>query len=494
MIGTFVITLYFLLLVVLAIFGAHRYYNLSIYLKTRNQKIEPKGYFEELPPVTVQIPVYNEKYVIARVIDAVCRLDYPKEKLQIQVLDDSTDDTTAIAAEKVRFYKAQGFDIELYHRNHRKGYKAGALEDGLKVAKGDFIAIFDADFVPPRDFLKKIIHYFTDPKVGMVQARWGHINRSTNLLTKVQSIFLDGHFLIEHVARNRSGRFFNFNGTAGIWRKEAIFDAGGWEHDTLTEDIDLSYRAQMKGWKFIYLPEIVVPAELPVDIHAFKTQQHRWAKGAMQVAKKLLPVIFRSNLRFDIKAEAFFHMCGNIAYLLMVPFSLLVFPVMLLRRGLGLEKLIIIDAPLFILATASVGAFYLVTIKDLYKDWPSMVKYLPALMAIGIGLAVNNAWAVVEALLDKPSEFERTPKYGIVSEKQDWRRKIYKGRRTWVTWIELLLAVYFNFAVYSAIKHGVFVSLPFVMLFQYGYTYMATLSIIQMLDLARGKEQVLETK
>ncbi len=494
MMGKLAIILYFILLFLLAIFGAHRYYNLMVYLRTRNQKIRPKSLFNELPTVTVQIPVYNEKYVISRVIDAVCRLDYPRDKLQIQVLDDSTDETTRIAARKVEYYRQRGFDIQLIHRDNRRGFKAGALEEGLKHAKGEFVAIFDADFVPPPDFLKRVIHYFTDPDVAVVQARWGHLNRNTNLLTKVQSIFLDGHFLIEHVARNRSGRFFNFNGTAGVWRKVAIYDAGGWQHDTLTEDIDLSYRAQMRGWKFIYLPDVVVPAELPSDIHAFKTQQHRWAKGAMQVARKLLPTIFRSRLRTDIKIEAFFHMCGNLAYVLMVPFSLLVFPVMMLRRGLGLEKLIIIDAPLFLLATASVGAFYLVALRDLYRDWPSMVKYLPALMAIGIGLAINNAWAVLEAFSRKPSVFERTPKYGIISEKQSWKQRIYRGKRSWVTWAEVAMAIYFNFAVYTAIKNGVFVSLPFIMLFQYGYTYMAALSIAHMLEPDRSKQQVFEVK
>ena len=470
---------YFLVLSILAIFGLHRYILLYIYLKNKNKVPKPLSKFKNLPKVTVQLPVYNEMFVVRRLIDSVCKLKYPKHLLEIQVLDDSTDATQKIALERVKFYRSKGINIHYYHRDNRKGFKAGALEEGLKKASGKFIAVFDADFIPNPDFLLQTIHYFTDPKVGMVQARWGHINRNFSLLTQVQSILLDGHFVIEHTARNRSGKFFNFNGTAGIWRKETIYSAGGWQHDTLTEDLDISYRAQMKGWKFIYLPNIVVPAELPVEINAFKCQQHRWAKGSIQTAKKLLGKIFKAPLPFSVKMEAFFHLCDNFAYLLMIPLSISIFPTVILRKNLGLYEMVLIDFPLILLATGSVGAFYIYSQKEIYLNWPSRLKYLPFLMALGIGLAVNNAKAVIEALLDKKSEFERTPKFGIQDKKKNWKLKRYFGKRSYLTYFELLLGIYFTITVAFSIKEGIYLTLPFLLLFQIGYLYMAFFSFYQ---------------
>ena len=469
--------LYFLVLSILAIFGMHRYYLVYLYLKNKKAVSKPEGKFAELPRVTIQLPMYNEMYVAERLIDAVVKMDYPRELLEIQVLDDSTDETVAIASRRVNYYKDQGLDISYLHRQNRKGYKAGALEEGMKVAKGEFIAIFDADFIPHKHFLMNTIHFFTAPQVAMVQMRWSHLNRNFSLMTKLQSIFLDGHFVIEHTARNRSGRFFNFNGTAGIWRKTAISDGGGWEHDTLTEDLDLSYRTQMKGWQFIYLPDYSVPAELPVDIMAFKAQQHRWAKGSIQTAKKLLPKIFKAPLPLHVKVEAFFHLAANMAYLLMVPLSISILPVVIFRRNLNWNQMFIYDVPLFLMATASVSAFYIVSQKELYSDWTSTFKYLPLLMGLGIGLSVNNSFAVLEALRNKESEFVRTPKFGIEKSNGNWGSKKYKGnKKILIPLVELILGFYFTVAVVICISEGIWLTLPFLLLFQYGYLYISFLS------------------
>ncbi len=477
-----IVVLYFVVLSILAVFGAHRYFMVYLYYRNKKAAPQPERLFETLPRVTIQLPMYNEMYVAKRLIDAVVKMDYPRELLEIQVLDDSTDETVAIASRCVEQYKAQGLDISYLHRQNRKGFKAGALEEGMKVAKGEFIAVFDADFIPHKHFLMNTIHYFTSPNTAMVQMRWSHLNRNFSLITNLQSIFLDGHFVIEHTARNRSGRFFNFNGTAGIWRKTAIIDGGGWQHDTLTEDLDLSYRTQMKGWQFIYLPDFSVPAELPADIVAFKAQQHRWAKGSIQTAKKLLPTIFRAPLPLRVKTEAFFHLAANFAYLLMVPLSVSILPVVLMRRDMNWGQMFVYDVPLFLMATASVGAFYIVSQKELYSNWTSTFKYLPLLMGLGIGLSINNSFAVMEALLNKESEFVRTPKFGIEKRSDNWASKKYKGNKNiLITMIELALGFYFTFAVIICIMEGIWLTLPFLMMFQYGYLYISFLSFSTLL-------------
>ena len=301
-----IVAAYFTILAILSFYGLHRYIMVYLFHKYRKTVIAPQSRFEELPRVTVQIPAYNEMYVIERIIDAVCEFDYPRDRLDIQVLDDSTDETRSIARKVVERWKSQGLDICYIHREDRTGFKAGALENGLRTAKGEFVAVFDVDFVPKPDFLQKSVHYFTDPQIGMVQGRWEHLNRNFSFLTKTQAIFLDGHFMLESFTRSLSGRFFNFNGTAGILRRKAIEDAGGWEHDTLTEDLDLSYRAQMKGWKFIFLPDLSVPAELPVEINSFKSQQCRWAKGAMQTCKKTIRKILKGDFAPHEKLETWY--------------------------------------------------------------------------------------------------------------------------------------------------------------------------------------------
>jgi cellulose synthase/poly-beta-1,6-N-acetylglucosamine synthase-like glycosyltransferase len=476
---TLTLATYFFVLVILAVYGWHRYYLVYLYMKHKDRHPVPPGSFDILPPVTVQLPIYNEMYVADRLIDAICRLDYPRDRIEIQVLDDSTDETVAIAQRAVRRHADAGVNITYLHRTDRCGFKAGALEAGLHVASGEYIAIFDADFIPPQDFLRRTIHYFTDPNVGMVQARWGHINEDYSLLTKIQAILLDGHFVLEHGGRNRSGLFFNFNGTSGIWRRVAIPDAGGWQHDTLTEDLDLSYRAQLRGWKFIFLSDLVSPAEVPVEMNAFKSQQHRWAKGSIQTARKVLPQILRSNLPLGVKAEAFFHLTANFNYLLMCVLSVLMVPSMVIRYNMGWYEMLLIDVPLFFAATASVANFYMVCQRELHKDWTTRLKYLPFLMSIGIGLTVNNTRAVLEALFRKETEFARTPKYRIEGETDEWIGKKYRQSVVVQPMIELALGLYFTATVFYAIANGIYGTVPFLVLFQIGFLYTGLLSIVQ---------------
>jgi cellulose synthase/poly-beta-1,6-N-acetylglucosamine synthase-like glycosyltransferase len=476
---TLTLATYFFVLVILAVYGWHRYYLVYLYLKHKDRQPVPAKSFDVLPLVTVQLPIYNEMYVADRLIEAVCRLDYPRDRLEIQVLDDSTDETVAIAQRAVRRHAEAGVHITYAHRTDRCGFKAGALEAGLGVASGEYIAIFDADFIPPSDFLRGTIHYFTDPKVGMVQARWGHINEGYSLLTKIQAILLDGHFVLEHGGRNRSGLFFNFNGTAGIWRREAIPDAGGWQHDTLTEDLDLSYRAQLRGWKFVFLPDLIAPAEVPVEMNAFKSQQHRWAKGSIQTARKVLPRILRSDLPLGVKAEAFFHLTANFNYLLMCVLSVLMAPAMVIRYNMGWYEMLLIDVPLFFAATASVANFYMVCQRELHKDWTTRLKYLPFLMSIGIGLTVNNTRAVLEALFRKETEFARTPKYRIEGQADEWIGKKYRQSVVVQPLVELALGLYFTATVFYALANGIYGTVPFLVLFQIGFLYTGLLSLMQ---------------
>jgi cellulose synthase/poly-beta-1,6-N-acetylglucosamine synthase-like glycosyltransferase len=479
---TFILVLYFFVLSILAIYGWHRYYLVYLYMKNRGKAPNPAlpPTLAELPRVTVQLPIYNEMYVADRLIQAVCELDYPRELLEIQVLDDSTDETTEIAELAVRRHAARGFDITYLHRVDRTGYKAGALEAGLKVAKANFIAIFDADFVPSPDFLLKTLPHFTHPRIGMVQARWGHINQDYSLLTKIQSILLDAHFVLEHGGRNRADCFFNFNGTAGVWRREAIADAGGWQHDTLTEDLDLSYRAQLRGWRFVFLPHVVAPAEVPVEMNSFKSQQHRWAKGSIQTCMKLLPRILQSNQPIPVKVEAFFHLTANFNYLFMCALSILMFPAMYVRYNMGWTEMLMIDIPLFVLATMSFFRFYMVSQRELYPEsWKSRLKFLPFLMSIGIGLSVNNTKAVLEALFRKESEFARTPKYGIERDSDEWAGKKYHQAVGVQSLIELALGLYFTGTVFYALINQIYGTVPFLMLFQIGFLYTGLLSILQ---------------
>ena len=463
-----VLATYYGILGILALYGAHRFFLLALYYRTRHQVPAAPPAPASWPHVTVQLPLFNEMYVATRLIDAVCRLDYPPDRLEVQVLDDSTDETREIVAESVARWREAGIDIVQLHRTDRTGFKAGALAAGLECAKGDLLAIFDADFVPQPSFLEQTVIHFSDEKIGMVQGCWEHINREYSLITRIQSIFLDGHFLIEHAARNRSGRFFNFNGTAGVWRKAAILDAGGWQHDTLTEDLDLSYRAQLNGWKFLFLPDVKAPAELPVEINAFKRQQYRWAKGSIQTARKLLPRILRAPLPKAVKLEAVIHLTNNVAYFLMVGLSILVFPAMILRRGSELHKLLLVDLPLFLCATVAFLLFYLSSQLARGGNWRREITRLPPLMGVGIGLAINNSRAVLSGLSGKVGVFERTPKYRIESRRDTWRSKRYRVSWSTSDLVEGLFAAYFVFTFVTSWQLGMWLSLPFLYLFVQG--------------------------
>jgi cellulose synthase/poly-beta-1,6-N-acetylglucosamine synthase-like glycosyltransferase len=476
--------IYFVMLVGLSCYGLHRYLMIFLYYKHRKKAAQPLGRLDPLPRVTVQLPLYNEMYVAERLLDAVVALDYPTDKLEVQVLDDSTDETTGIVANKVAELRRQGFDVSHIRRSNRLGYKAGALENGLRRARGELVAIFDADFVPQADLLQKTVHYFSDPRIGMLQTRWGHLNEHYSLLTRIQSMFLDGHFLIEQTARSRSGRFFNFNGTAGIWRRSCIESSGGWQHDTLAEDLDLSYRAQIKGWRFLFLPDIVTPAELPVEMNAFKTQQHRWAKGSIQTCKKMLPVLWRSHLPLKIKIEGTMHLTSNFGYLMLLVLCL-VFrssasaSAYQVSGGNTWTKLLLVDLPLFLAASVSIVAFYFCAQRELHARWWRRLLYVPVLMAVGIGLSVNNARAVLEAVFNRQSEFIRTPKYGAATRGDFWVRNKYRALRGLVPYLELGFGAYFSYVLLQAIDREQWSLLPFVMIFQVGFFYVGLLSLMQ---------------
>ena len=503
--------LYLAVLMLICVYGLHRYWLVYLYYRHRRVRMDSGTKYSDLPTVTVQLPMFNEAAVAKRIIDAACALDYPRDRLQIQVLDDSTDESALIAHNRVEYWARRGVDIQYLHRENRTGYKAGALAAGLANAKGQLIAIFDADFVPHPDFLRSTVHHFTDARVGMVQACWDHLNRDDSLLTQSQAIFLDGHFLIEHTARNRSGRWMNFNGTGGVWRRDAIESAGGWQHDTLTEDVDLSYRAQLAGWRFIYLPQVACPAELPPEINAFKAQQHRWTKGSIQTAKKLLPTLLRSNAPPCVKTEAFFHLTSPLVYLYITTMALLFYPAMSLNlRSVedGTLGAVVFGLSLFALGTASASVFYMVSQREKGRSMVSTIVRLPVLMSVGIGIALNNARGCIEALIGHDSAFVRTPKYSSTStssrqleplpsngspvredltpHSQMAPHPLNKGLtilatpsiKIWMGLLEVAMGLYtLECARQSLLINRTIVSFPFLLLFAYGYLYVGFTSL-----------------
>ena len=485
---------YVLVLLGLSGYGCHRLCIVYLYLRHSWRRPKVKQRFADLPLVTVQLPVFNEMHVVERLLTSVSKLDYPMEKLQIQLLDDSTDETTEIARKEVEKLRVQGFDAEMIHREDRTGFKAGALENGLVTAKGDYVFILDADFVPNPDVLRKTIHYFTDDGIGLIQTRWGHLNRNYNLLTRVQAMFLDGHLELEQTARNRSGRFFTFNGTGGIWRKECIADAGGWEHDTLTEDMDLSYRAQLRNWRFIFLNEVETPAELPVDMDGFKSQQHRWTKGSIQCCKKVLPAIWRSKFPLYVKLEATAHLTSNFAWLLLMVLCFLIFPNTKYQPEMSIWVKALIHIPIFIFASGAVIFFYVMAQKALHpKSWWKEIIYLPCLLALGIGMSINNARAVMEALLNMESGFVRTPKYGIGKQKTEksgrLKKNRYKAIRSVTPLLEFLFGVFFLFVLLDALLSGNTVSFIFLLPFPIGFFYTSISSFVISWNAAVGNRQ-----
>ena len=445
---------YALIAVLLSVYGAHRWLMAGLFL--RHRRDTPSAGPRPMVPVTVQLPTFNEKDVVERLIDAAAGLRWPD--LQIQVLDDSTDETTALAQAAVDRWQARGVDIALLHRSDRTGFKAGALQAAMDSARGRFIAIFDADFIPQAGFLESAMAHFHDD-VGVVQARWGHINRDESLLCRLQAILLDGHFVVEHTARNRTGRWFNFNGTAGVWRREAIEAAGGWQHDTLTEDLDLSYRAQLAGWRFVYLVDLVVPAELPRTVDAFRSQQHRWAKGTTQTLLKLGRRVATSPLPWRVRSEALVHLSSNLAYPLVLLLALLN-PVAVFLRGTWQRELLVFDLLVFFTASLGVASFYTVSQWAGSPDWKRRLQDIPGAMALGIGLSVNQTMAVVEALRGQQSPFVRTPKGAYTAARA---RPVG----------ELALALLHVVALVFSAWNGWWESVPLQGLFVWGFGYVA---------------------
>ncbi len=485
----FLLAAYFISLCVLFAFGLHGLVMIYYYHKT--QKVthrEPLHNPADLPVVTIQLPFYNELYVVDRLVEAVCRIEYPKDKLEIQLLDDSTDETVELSKKLAERFRSEGFDIKHIHRTNRQGYKAGALKEGLAVARGEFVAIFDADFVPHPDFLMKTVPYFTDAKVGMVQTRWEHLNEDYSFLTRAQALALDGHFVIEQQIRHKAGFFINFNGTAGVWRKSTIEDAGNWHSDTLAEDLDLSYRAQLRGWRFVFLNDVTSPAELPADINSLKTQQFRWTKGAVETAKKLLPSVWKSELSLKHKLESTVHLTSNIVFPFIMMVAFLNVPIVAIKNSAG-------SAPtqffglmsyndfysimsIFVLASISTFLFYMYAQRAIHLDWQRRLLLFPVFMAGSMGLAVNNTRAVFEALIGKKTEFKRTPKFKIEQNNDDWRKKRYVQKKIgWIVLVELALAGYFVFGIATSIMYLEIAAIPFQLMFLFGFGTVGMLSL-----------------
>ncbi len=476
-----VLVSYFIALFILFVFGCHGFIMIYYYNKYRNVKPVPKssGDAESSlnPMVTIQLPLYNEFYVVERLINKVCEIDYPKENLEIQVLDDSTDETSMISARLVEKKKSEGFDITLIRRPNRFGFKAGALKEGLKTAKGEYIAIFDADFIPHKDFLKKTIPFFSDEKVGMVQTRWEHLNGDYSLLTKAQALALDGHFVIEQSVRNKAGFFINFNGTGGIWRKNCIEDAGNWHDDTLTEDLDLSYRAQLNGWRFVFLKDFTSPAELPSEINALKNQQFRWTKGAIETAKKILPLVWKSKVPLRIKLQATFHLTNNLVFPFILLSAILNVPLIFIKNS-GSHEVYFAILSLFVLAFISSFIFYLYSQKDIRTDWRKKIVLFPLFMAGSMGFAVNNSRAVIEGLLSRKSEFVRTPKFKVEKSSDSWKGKKYIPNKIGLSVVvELIMALYCLVGIGSSIYFAEIAALPFQILFFVGFSFVSFTSI-----------------
>ena len=472
------LSLHYALLLVLCIFGVHRLSMVYRWYKHKEAKPEAPAALLTLPAVTIQIPIFNERNVAARIIEQSVKMDYPSELLQIQVVDDSTDDTYDLIAQRVAHYEKEGVDIEHIHRVDRRGFKAGALRDAMDTATGEFIAIFDADFLPPTDFLEKTINHFANPKLAMLQTRWSHLNLESNRLTRTQAMMLDSHFALEQQVRYGSNMLFNFNGTAGIWRTEAIIDAGHWSADTLTEDLDLSYRAQLAGWQMAYVNDIECPAELPSNMRAFKSQQHRWAKGGIQVMKKMLGTVWRSDFKLSKKLEATFHLSNNFAYFVMLVDTLfLLIPSLIMREHLDMPILFWLEIALLAISSGSHLLYLYFGQVALKKSKQNALAQLPWLLLLGINLAFNNARAALEALRGQESEFVRTPKNGelqIGSQLQvPAAEKAYRTILPNERGFQLLTSAVFIFAAGWVVQVGNWYMLPFLLLLAIGFSLSA---------------------
>ncbi len=468
---------YFISLFILFVFGCHGFIMLFYYNKYRGVNHIQNKEFTPEAMVTIQLPLYNELYVVERLINAVCEIDYPKELLEIQVLDDSTDETIDLCSNAVKQKVAEGFNIVHVRRENRKGFKAGALKEGMKIAKGEYIAIFDADFIPHKDFLKKTLSFFSDDKVGMVQTRWEHLNGNYSILTKAQALALDGHFVIEQTVRNKAGFFINFNGTGGVWKRRCIEDAGNWHDDTLTEDLDLSYRAQLNGWRFVFLKDFTSPAELPSEINALKAQQFRWTKGAIETAKKILPLVWRSKVPLRIKLQATFHLTNNLVFPFILLAAILNVPFIFVKNS-GSHEAYFAIMSLFVLAFVSSFLFYLYSQKDIRTDWRKKIVLFPLFMAGSMGFAVNNSRAVIEGLMNRKSEFVRTPKFKVENGKDTFINNKYRSKKLGLSVIvELIMAVYCLVGIASSIYFAEIAALPFQILFFVGFSFVSLTSI-----------------
>ncbi len=467
----------------LALYGFNILLTAGLYWRKRHATNETPP-LTETPRVTVQLPIYNELYVVERLIDATVALDWLPECLQIQVLDDSDDETTAIARARVEYYRRRGYDITLLRRADRAGFKAGALAVGFANATGEFIAVFDADFVPPRDFLKRTIpHLLAQPNVGLAQTRWGHLNATYSPLTRAEALALDGHFVIEQTARHRNGLFFNFNGTAGVWRRACIEEAGGWQGDTLSEDLDLSYRAQMRGWQFLFLPDVVAPAELPPQIHAYKRQQYRWAKGSTQVLLKLgARVLTAPGLSLFKRIEGLLHLSGYVMNVLMLTLLLTLVPLMILDTRLPEGMLY------FSFAMFGPVIVYSLSQRALYPDWLARMRYFVVLLLLGTGIALNNSLAVLAAFTRRGNTFRRTPKFRVESPADAWQAKRYALPFSWETLAELALAAYACFGALIAWQRHLTWTLPFLLLYAASFAFVGGLSLLHSLPAHRRVE------
>lgn len=462
---------------VLLIFGIHSFVLVYVYKKTCNQKKQKPEIKGELPKVTIQLPMFNEYFVVERLINSVCNIKYPLDKLEIQVLDDSTDDTQILAKELVNTYQHKGYNIKYLHRTDRTGYKAGALKEALEVAEGEFIAIFDADFIPDPNFLMDTVPYFQNPEIGLVQTRWEHINEDASLITKAQALALDAHFCIEQQTRCNADLFFSFNGTAGIWRKATIIDAGNWGLDTITEDLDLSYRSQLKGWKFLYLNDVTSPAELPEDINSLKVQQFRWTKGFIENARKLLPKIIKSKLPLKVKLEAYAHLTSNVVFPFIILTAILNIPVVLIKNYTDGVDTFYSLMSVFVLATIATFLFYLYGQQAIHYDWKKRLLMFPVFMAGSMGLAVNNTKAIFEALIGKKTAFIRTPKTGDTSGTKHKERKYKQNKISGTVIIEILLTIYFIVGIILSIQLLELAAIPFQFMFLFGFGSIGYLSL-----------------
>ncbi len=475
--NTFLIITYIAFLSAVTLYAVNSFF-LLIHYRKKMHADPPKKAPLKLKYVTIQLPIYNEFYVAERLINSVCAIDYPREYLEIQVLDDSDDETRELIDAIVERKKQEGYDIKVIRRTERTGYKAGALKYGLQFAKGDFIAIFDADFVPAPDFLKRTLPYFVSREIGMVQTRWGHLNEDYSLLTKLQALALNNHFVIEQTVRNRKGLFINFNGTGGVWRKECILDAGNWHADTVAEDVDLSYRAQMKGWKFVYLNNYETKAELPAEMNALKSQQYRWAKGTVQAARKILPALWKTRLPLSVKLQGTFHLTAHVVFPLILALALMATPVLLLKTN-GVYEMYLNAASVFLVSLFLSFIFFVYAQKEIYGDWKKAVLLFPLFLSGSMGLAINNTKAIFEGLIKNDNEFVRTPKFGISSKEDKFTDKKYFGafRLDFIAVAEFLLALYSLVAIILAVALKQYSAIPFGAIYLFGFGSVFYLSV-----------------